>query len=145
MVGNCKGRTKSLVKWLVNKLWKQGICFLQMEEATDFFNFWEAPKQKDELSPSADSQNIFFKHVASFFWIQVIIPTNEDSCLRKYQSQLWPGIQSALNKWQQWLPFDALAGCLLPQKWPLTLHRAGLSRPINHKPPSAESMPIYSC
>lgn len=41
--------------------------------------------------------------------------------------------------------YDALSGCLLPQKWPLTLHRAGLSRPINHKPLSTESMPIYSC
>ena len=59
MAGNCKGQTKISVKWLVSELQQQGIWFLGMEEATDFFNFWQAPKQKDKLSLSAGSQNSF--------------------------------------------------------------------------------------
>lgn len=56
MAGNRKGQTKISVKWLVSELQQQGMWFLGMEEAIDFFNFWQAP-QKDKLSPSAGSQN----------------------------------------------------------------------------------------
>ena len=58
MAGNCKGQTKISVKWLVIELQQQGIWFLGVEEATDFFNFWQSP-QKDKLSPIAGSQNSF--------------------------------------------------------------------------------------
>lgn len=53
-----------------------------MEETTDVLTFWEAPKEKETLSPVLTARIFFLIHVPCFFGIQVVIFTNEDSCLK---------------------------------------------------------------